>query len=328
MSASSQPPTMAPLTTFHPFPRLPWELRNEIWKFSIRPRDLPGAHVFCVEERGLEDTKYKENDVHCARISLEPHFDEPDDTFLHNAVPARTMSSGPTGNPSLYLVDGGLWTACRESRAAMERAFKHQLWDPKRWAYPHYRAMQRIAWRRSRDFYIPSSPAPIEPSPSRSPSPEYPPYPYVGLDTHLVPATGFFLSTSSSASFSPATEGTGKAEQPTAESKTFPHYFTVLPHQDLFIIRPSAWSPDSNDSYWQKLELGFPLWSPKMGFYGFGERNGLAIEFDPIWSKESKTHISEMIYDAVMHFADNGAVQTLWLIDYRLKPKDYMPTEK
>ncbi|KAK3956284.1 hypothetical protein QBC32DRAFT_367031 [Pseudoneurospora amorphoporcata] len=319
-----------PLTTFHPFPRLPWELRNEIWKFSIRPLDLPGAHVFCVEGRDLEDTEYKDCDVHCARIPLEPQpwksDDHTDDTFLHMAVPAKTLSSDPTGNPSLYLVDGGLWTACKESRAAMERAFRHQMWDTKRRAYPHYRSFPSTRPR----IYIAPSLVPIEPFPSRSPSPQRPPYPYRGFEsqTHLVPATGFFLSASLPASSSSDQEGTGEADQAISESKTFPHYFTVLPHQDLFIILPSPRVSNSDDAYWQKLELGFPLWSPKMGFYGFNGRNGLAIEFDPNWSQESKTHVRDMIYDAVIHFADAMRIQTIWLIDYRLKPNDDIPAEK
>lgn len=64
-----------------------------------------------------------------------------------------------------------------------------------------------------------------------------------------------------------------------------------------------------------------------MGFYGFGSYNGLAIEFNPSWSREELDCISESIYDAVMHFADH-VVPTIWLIDYHLKAKDDLPAEE
>lgn len=110
-------PIMAPLTTFHPFPRLPWELRNEIWKHSIRPLDRPGAHVFYIEKRDLEDPGPYECGVVCGPIEVEPCPLEDPDTYLSVAVPAKTLSSGPSGNPSAYVVDGGLWTACKETRS-------------------------------------------------------------------------------------------------------------------------------------------------------------------------------------------------------------------
>lgn len=321
---------MVPPTTFHPFPKLPWELRNEIWKFSIRPLNRPSAHIFCVEERKPQDSEAKELDVICSPIALwHGKYN------LHITVPDQTMSCGSSapGNPSAYMIDGGLWTACKESRVAMERAFKHQMWDAKRRAYPQYREARKT-FLRSRAFRLPSlseSATSAGSSSSRSPAPPAPSSPYAGLEyeTHLVPATGFFLSASSSALSSSALQGTAEADQQIAESKTFPRYFTLLPHQDLFIIRLSPRTLSDSTSSWRSLEHGFPLWSPKMGFYGFGKGNGLALEFDPSWQKsENASHISRTLSEAIMHFADLGALQTIWLIDYRLKPRDDVPVEK
>lgn len=124
---------MVPRTTFYPFSKLPWELRHDIWDLVVRPLDRPGVHIFCVEERELDDSEATECDVVCPPILLESG-----ESNLHIRVPAATMSSGPAGNPSTYMLDGGLWAACKESRAVMEKAFKHQMWDPKRKAYPEW----------------------------------------------------------------------------------------------------------------------------------------------------------------------------------------------
>ncbi|EAA35331.2 hypothetical protein GE21DRAFT_1207 [Neurospora crassa] len=307
MSDHTQLPgvTTGPLTTFHPFPRLPWELRNEIWKQSIRPLDRPGAHIFCIEERKSEDSEPKECDVICNPIPLESG-----DSNLHIRVPAATISAGPAGNPSTYMIDGGLWTACKESRAVMERVFRHRMWDPKRRAYLEYmRALQHL------------TPALEDP--------------YKGLEheTDLMPATGFFLSAPESSSSSSFTRTT-KADGPNHRVTTSPHYFSVFPHRDLFIMRPSSWKIKN---MWFQLQFGFPLGLKTWGYFGFGGKHGLAFEYDPIWEQEpySRDHTGKVIiisaYDRMTSTIQQLSLSdtdTVWFIDYRLKLKENTPTDK
>ncbi|KAK3496772.1 uncharacterized protein B0T23DRAFT_372643 [Neurospora hispaniola] len=327
MSDHTQLPgvTTGPLTTFHPFPKLPWELRYDIWDLVIRPLDRPGVHIFCIEERKLEDSEPKECDVICGPIPLESG-----DSNLHISVPAATMSSGPAGNVSTYMIDGGLWTACKESRAVMERVFRHQMWDPKRRAYPEYYLDSFYRYR----FVPPHLRALQHPSPALED-------PYKGLEheTDLIPATGFFLSAPVSSS-SPSSARTNQADRPDHRVTASPHYFSVFPHQDLFIMRPSSWKIKN---MWSLLAVGFPFGSKKWGYFGFGGKHGLAFEYDPLWEQEpeatdqySRDHTGKVIgiisiYDrmisTIQQLVDSRA-DTVWFIDYRLKLKENTPTDK
>ena len=315
--------TTGPLTTFHPFPKLPWELRHNIWELAVRPLDRPGAHIFCIEERkveGFEEWKVegfeaKEGDVVYGPITLEPgKFN------LHITVPATTISSGPAGNPSTYMIDGGLWTACKESRAVMEKVFKHQMWDPKRRAWkPHYEASFR-----SNSVFL-----------SRTQQGPFPVLedPFEGLEdeTHLMPASGFFLSTSSSSSSSSFTRAT-KAYQPSGQVTTSPHYFSVFPHWDLLILRPSSW--DIEDM-WILLKREFPFGSEKWGYFGFGGNHGIAFEYHPIWNEDSEAagqtsgfvDIFNSMTSAIYELEDTR-VDTIWVIDYRLTLKKDAPANE
>ncbi|SPJ85375.1 uncharacterized protein FTOL_11156 [Fusarium torulosum] len=85
------------MSTFHQFSDLPRELRDTIWSFAIRD-DNPGVHIF-----GDFDNKKR----HYFNSLDENRSDE---------------------NVSTYLIDGGLWTACKESRLIMERHFRQSEW--------------------------------------------------------------------------------------------------------------------------------------------------------------------------------------------------------
>lgn len=93
--------------TFHGFPDLPPELRDAIWNQAIRPQ-RPGAQVF----------KYytgPEDDDH-ANVAVKPTHPK----AQHLAAPEYSESAGPSvytkDNMSWYLYDGGMWSACKESR--------------------------------------------------------------------------------------------------------------------------------------------------------------------------------------------------------------------
>jgi len=89
-----------------------------IWKRAMRPR-LPGAHVFHV------------SDGHS--WSWQPLLATPGDVPRGVDSGEAALATAPTAltlnNPSTYLIDSGLWTACRESLRAIEKDFQ----VPARW---------------------------------------------------------------------------------------------------------------------------------------------------------------------------------------------------
>ena len=114
-------PLMAP-QTFHYFSTLPKADRELIWALAIRPK-RPSAHVF---------TLYM--DVDDTEPSLLSQYWLHDSGFTTNLAAPQVPTSDDDNqerqfswvkdNCSTYLIDYGLWAACRESRAAMEKRFK------------------------------------------------------------------------------------------------------------------------------------------------------------------------------------------------------------
>ncbi|KAK3397871.1 hypothetical protein B0T20DRAFT_453920 [Sordaria brevicollis] len=245
----------------------------------------------------------------------------------------------------------------------MERTFNHQKWDPARKAYPAYWKLwkatihDRMIISRpppspgsgSDDSYLPPPPPP-PPRRERRERPPSPvnPYDAAGLGYYEVPATAFFWSSSSS----PCSSSSNDLEKPDdskGEAVTSPHYFTVLPMQDLIIIRPTTWGSHLNEGYWHSFELNFPFGAERYGFPGFCGWKGFALEFDPSWGEkpefgatwqdranwrtdgssklpEGAIGIFDLIYNAITVFSNLPQIQTIWLIDYRLKPKRGTPS--
>lgn len=108
---------MASEKTFHPFPRLPKELRDMIWDFAIRPA-RPSVHFFSIYN------PYKDSEL----AAMEEHTVVVRGRTCGWAAPRGEGSSysWTASNPSVYLIDGGLWTACTESRERMEKHFRYQ----------------------------------------------------------------------------------------------------------------------------------------------------------------------------------------------------------
>ena len=132
--ASSSPE----LKTFHPFPRLPKELRDAIWDLAIRP-DIPSAHTFTAFTKH-DDAEWSLLCQHSLRHRADrrcslgaPRGDK--DTSDESQ---QEQFSWVRDNRSTYMIDSGLWTACWESREAVERRFKVKEWDIKRenWDLP------------------------------------------------------------------------------------------------------------------------------------------------------------------------------------------------
>ncbi|GAB1320057.1 hypothetical protein MFIFM68171_10267 [Madurella fahalii] len=100
---------MAIGTIFHPFPRLPKEIRDIIWDFAIRP-SMPAAHYFTI----FRPHSYRE----WAAIGKDMAVvgDWPLCALAAPYCEEKRARSWTSSNPSAYLIDGGLWTACKESR--------------------------------------------------------------------------------------------------------------------------------------------------------------------------------------------------------------------
>ncbi|KAK2022280.1 hypothetical protein LX32DRAFT_645634 [Colletotrichum zoysiae] len=107
---------------FRLFSLLPGELRDQIWDHSVRPQGIRGVQYF----------------------SIFPYDDIPEAFSRHLIPPAKIFQLELFGPPrpedaeslpswnlnrSTYSIDGGLWTACKESRAAMHRRYKPERWS-------------------------------------------------------------------------------------------------------------------------------------------------------------------------------------------------------
>ncbi|KAF5027102.1 hypothetical protein F66182_814 [Fusarium sp. NRRL 66182] len=119
-------------TTFHPFPRLPLKLRLLVWqKAYLRPHE---------EDYGLQYINLDQN----RQLSLSSCD--------------WGRSAGPQGlrNRSAYLWHGGLWTACKESRASVIKSSHIQEWI-------NYRKMaNRNGWHM-RDLVLTLDSSTVEP---------------------------------------------------------------------------------------------------------------------------------------------------------------------
>ncbi|KAI8677523.1 2EXR domain-containing protein [Fusarium sp. Ph1] len=148
--------------TFHRFVYLPWDIREQIWKFALRP-SLPGVHIFKLYKPNTDDGTDKNIDI----ISCHRHHG-----FLRLAAPDRKQKSSTRNhntdvtqnrdNLSTYLIDGGLWTACKESRHVIQRHFGFPKWrslhdkDPERFRYKAIRKldMPAIGYFAGKDPYF------------------------------------------------------------------------------------------------------------------------------------------------------------------------------
>ncbi|KAF4879075.1 hypothetical protein CGCSCA1_v001808 [Colletotrichum siamense] len=114
--------------TFHQFPMLPGELRDQIWDLAVRPPGYRGVHIFTyVDENVYRDHRPTSDTFprHLAKKMCDPR------RFVGAPTPANDISphSWTAGNPSTYAVDGGLLTACKESYMAMCRRYNAGKWS-------------------------------------------------------------------------------------------------------------------------------------------------------------------------------------------------------
>ncbi|RSL84896.1 hypothetical protein BHE90_000358 [Fusarium euwallaceae] len=98
-----------------------------IWTFVLQPR-VPGVHIF--------GTDYGKDNSNNGYVTPSDDFARPLNRGYGvqqltapapRARPAASTTPEPswtTNNPSSYLIDGGLWTACKESRAVIEQEYE------------------------------------------------------------------------------------------------------------------------------------------------------------------------------------------------------------
>ncbi|RMJ17079.1 hypothetical protein BHE90_004625 [Fusarium euwallaceae] len=222
--------------TFHQFGDLPFELRDQIWNLAVRPA-CPGTHVFKLsnrEEAGALDKM--------RQMVLDEDHAYADHQLI---IPDSNES-----NISTYLIDGGLWTACKESRRVMERRFS---------------PVQKPEHRKLR----------LEEDAS---------------------ATGYFVG-----------------------HHGVPHYFTVLPHRDLFLFQVQ----DPTILNWNHIGFEIPLGSSVRGYQG---RLNIAIEYKSEWGlqvgKVYPHHEDlDLVYAFIRMAIDTTTSYNIWLVDHNLRRK-------
>ncbi|UKZ78330.1 hypothetical protein TrVFT333_006066 [Trichoderma virens FT-333] len=113
---------------FHQFVNLPTELRLIIWKYALRPISptLPGAHFFSVPNNDEDGEIINEFKVQC---HLGPDCEAEHDYLSPLTAPKfGSCHSWTSNNPSAYLWDFGMWSACQESREIIEKHYKMEYW--------------------------------------------------------------------------------------------------------------------------------------------------------------------------------------------------------
>ncbi|KAF5640005.1 uncharacterized protein FTJAE_4551 [Fusarium tjaetaba] len=105
------------MAEFKRFSELPRELRDHIWSMAIRD-DRPGVHIFGqydTSKRFAKGSRFLRSGNVVSDTWAEPSWRR----YFENLNQSRSDE-----NISTYLIDGGLWTACQESRLIMEKRFE------------------------------------------------------------------------------------------------------------------------------------------------------------------------------------------------------------
>ncbi|KAK5661143.1 hypothetical protein OQA88_11034 [Cercophora sp. LCS_1] len=137
-------------TTFHPFLRLPRELRDHIWTLAVRPA-VPGVHLFRAYDVKDSTSEGREHEttreiicdadypIRLRELLDAPRLAAPQCIAKNNILfwpeeQAKEPISWTRNNPSTYLTDSGLWTACKESQLAVRTEFLHSTRRRAQWS--------------------------------------------------------------------------------------------------------------------------------------------------------------------------------------------------
>ncbi|KAF5674281.1 hypothetical protein FCIRC_7819 [Fusarium circinatum] len=112
-------------TTFHQFLLLPRELRDEIWYLAIRSHHR-GVQIFQIHK----SPSYEDNGTQ----NLSPNPGQHIRPWHFGAPLGHKSYKGLDGSPdkivSTYMIDRGLWTACKESRRVIRKHFANPSNNP------------------------------------------------------------------------------------------------------------------------------------------------------------------------------------------------------
>ncbi|KAL3301742.1 Methyltransferase domain-containing protein [Colletotrichum asianum] len=112
--------------SFSSFSLLPGEIRDQIWDFSTRPIGVRGVQYFSVLESCDNTSPILE--VFKRHIVKRTRKDQNQVLAAPLVGKETSCPSWYEGNRSTYAIDSGLWTACKESRAAMYRHYRPEEW--------------------------------------------------------------------------------------------------------------------------------------------------------------------------------------------------------
>ena len=109
--------TLMSLNEFHRFSDLPKEIQIQIWECAVNP--ISGGHVqrFIISQPSV---LYPERPLQ-PRYIRYPGYDRLNQTW-RLALPWSSAEGTP--NDSVYLLNNGLWRACRDSRSTLNKAFQ------------------------------------------------------------------------------------------------------------------------------------------------------------------------------------------------------------
>ncbi|KAL4729218.1 hypothetical protein ACLX1H_003629 [Fusarium chlamydosporum] len=137
---------------FHLFLDLPYEIRERIWKLTIRS-DEPGVHYFAISANDSRTpSKHILNGVitnaNVSNIILSaPSWvvKSTDDIPLIGTKREQSQTSWYFKNPSTYVLDSGLWTACRESSEIIRKHYRLKYWQDVRCSSSSTRLVQPMS---------------------------------------------------------------------------------------------------------------------------------------------------------------------------------------
>ncbi|RFU81057.1 hypothetical protein TARUN_1150 [Trichoderma arundinaceum] len=118
MSASIVESTKPMADTFHAFNKLPTEIQWMIWEFAARDFEK-GVHFFTAAAIQEADEEVKDSNVYNADRAFGYSLAAPKPQ--HAPVSAQDWVDG---NPSAYIRDAGLWTACYTSHMVMKERYE------------------------------------------------------------------------------------------------------------------------------------------------------------------------------------------------------------
>lgn len=133
-----------PGTRFPLFPDFPKELRDFIWELAIQNRNAePLAHIFTISpdasHTALTNAMPDPYGIGEERFPFRnsgPWYEWETRVQVPVEVPGSTVGSKEMEqNPSGYLLDSGLWSACQESRWVITRTWEKH--GPKHFRYPY-----------------------------------------------------------------------------------------------------------------------------------------------------------------------------------------------